>query len=91
MTRSLAVDPDRVIEAVAAQCPRCAAALAEADQADIHAYDHIDLPPIKPINTRINLLLGGAPQLRDYRQSEDRGPLDGRWVRCCHSEPIAAR
>ena len=58
VTRALAVDPDRVIEAMTAQCPHCAAALAEADQTDVHAYDHIDLPPIKPITTRINLHRG---------------------------------
>ena len=61
VTRALAADPDRVIEAMAAQCPHCAAALAEADQADVHAYDHIDLPPIKPITTRINLHRGVCP------------------------------
>lgn len=61
VTRALAADPDRVIDAMAAQCPRCAAVLTEADQADVHAYDHIDLPPIKPITTRINLHRGICP------------------------------
>ena len=59
--RALAANPERVIEAVAAQCPHCATALGEADQSDVHAYDHIDLPPIKPITTRINLHRGICP------------------------------
>ena len=61
VTRALAANPDRVIEAITEQCPHCAQALSEADQADVHAYDHIDLPPIKPITTRINLHRGICP------------------------------
>ena len=36
----------------------CAHALRPADQADIHAYDHIELPAIRPIVTRINCYRG---------------------------------
>ena len=61
VTRALAADPDRVIEAMAAQCPHCATALTQVDQADVHSYDHIDLPPIKPMTTRINLHRGVCP------------------------------
>jgi transposase len=32
-----------------------------ADQTLAHAYDHIDLPPIKPVTTRINLHKGTCP------------------------------
>jgi hypothetical protein len=34
------------------------------DQSDIHAYDHIDLPPIRPIITRINRHRGVCPCCR---------------------------
>ena len=39
----------------------CGAALSVADQPHVFAYDHIDLPPIKPITTRINLHRGQCP------------------------------
>jgi len=61
VTRKLADNPDRVIEALAAQCPNCTASLSAADQPGVHAYDHIDLPPIKPVTTRINLHSGVCP------------------------------
>lgn len=61
VTRTLAADPDRVIEALAAQCPNCAVALSAADQPRVHAYDHVDLPPIKPVTTRIHLHSGTCP------------------------------
>jgi transposase len=61
VTRNLAENPDRVIEALADQCPACAAALGEADQPKVYAYDHIDMPPIKPVTTRINLHSGVCP------------------------------
>jgi len=61
ITRALAEDPDRVVEATLATCPHCAHPLAAADQPDIHAYDHIDLPPIRPIVTRIHCHRGVCP------------------------------
>jgi len=54
VTRALAEHPYRVIEARLAACPRSAHTLIPADQAEIHAYAHIELPPIRPIVTRIN-------------------------------------
>ena len=61
MTRALAANPDHVIEAMATQCPKCAAALSAQDQPRVHAYDYIDLPPIKPVTTRIHLHSGVCP------------------------------
>ena len=61
VNRALAADPDHVIEALAQQCPSCAAALGEGDQPKVHSYDHIDMPPIKPVTTRINLHSGVCP------------------------------
>ena len=64
VTRALAEDPDRVVEATLAACPHCTHPLAAADQPDIHAYDHIDLPPIRPVVTRIHRHRGVCPCCR---------------------------
>ncbi len=64
VTRALAEDPDRVVEATLAACPHCAHPLAAADQPDIHAYDHIDLPPIRPVVTRFHRHRGVCPCCR---------------------------
>ena len=64
VTRALAAHPDRVIEATLATCPHCEHALGPADQPYVHAYDHIDLPPISPVVTRINRHRGVCPCCR---------------------------
>ena len=61
VARALAEHPDRVIVATLPACPHCHHALGPADQPDIHAYDHIDLPPLRPIVTRINRHRGVCP------------------------------
>ena len=61
VARALAEHPDRIIEATLAACPHCAHALGAADLPEIHAYDHIDLPPLRPIVTRINRHRGVCP------------------------------
>ena len=61
VNHALAADPDHVIEALAQQCPSCAAALGEGDQPKVHSYDHINMPPIKPVTTHINLHSGVCP------------------------------
>ena len=62
--RTLAENPDRVVEARAAACPHCAHALTPADQPGFHAYDHIDLPPIRPVVTRVQRHRGICPGCR---------------------------
>jgi len=52
--RALAEDPDRLVEVRAETCPHCDHALGAEDQAEFHAYDHIDLPPIRPVVTRVH-------------------------------------
>ncbi len=47
VARALAEHPDRIIKAALGACPHCDHALAASDMTDIHAYDHIDLPPIR--------------------------------------------
>ena len=61
VARALAEHPDTIIEAMLDACPHCEHALSPADQSEIHAYDHIDLPPIRPIITRINRHRGVCP------------------------------
>ena len=66
VARALAEHPDRIIEATLAACPHCAHALGPADQPDIHAYDHIELPLISPFVTRINRHRGVCPCCRNH-------------------------
>jgi transposase len=66
VTRALAEHPDKIIEATLAACPHCEHSLAPSDMADIHAYDHIDLPPIRPIVTRIHRHRGICPCCRKH-------------------------
>ena len=66
VARALAEHPDKTIEATLATCPYCAHVLGSADQPDIHAYDHIDLPPVSPIITRINRHSGVCPCCRKH-------------------------
>ena len=60
-TRALAENPDRIIEATLDACPHCACALGPADLPGVHAYDHIDLPLIRPVVTRIHRHRGLCP------------------------------
>src|SRR5271156_5438535 len=56
--------PDRIVESVAERCPHCNHALAAADQPGFHAYDHIELPPLRPVITRIHRHRGVCPSYR---------------------------
>src|SRR3954471_11573429 len=59
--RSLAEEPDQRVIAKAAACAHCPAALGEADQV-LHArYDKVELPPIRPVVTRVERYLGRCP------------------------------
>src|SRR5471030_1252871 len=62
--RTLADKPDRIVEALAAACPHCSYALGAADQPGFHAYDHVDLPPIRPVVTRVHRHRGTCPCCR---------------------------
>ncbi len=64
VARALAGHPDRIIEVTLAACPHCDHALGPADMTDVHAYDHVDLPSIRPIVTRINRHRGVCPCCR---------------------------
>ncbi len=59
--RSLAEEPDQRVIAKAAVCAHCRAALGEDDQR-LHArYDKIDLPPVRPVVTRVERYRGHCP------------------------------
>ena len=62
--RALAPHPDRIVASVAERCPHCDHALTAADQVGFHAYDHIELPPIRPVITRIHRHRGRCPNCR---------------------------
>ena len=62
VTRALDPNPDHVRNVYAKTCSGCGARLAKAGQPDVHAYDHIDLPPIRPVRTRINLHRCACPR-----------------------------
>jgi len=53
--RALCPDPDQVRNVYAETCTRCGAALDARHQSTAHAYDHIELPVIKPVTTRVVL------------------------------------
>lgn len=57
-SRPLASDPDRTERRLVEACPHCRAALSEAMQRCRHRYDHIDLPEIRPVVTRVELFGG---------------------------------
>src|SRR5271166_3575223 len=61
VARALSEHPDRTIEARLAACPHCDHALGPTDQPEIHAYDHVELPPIRPFVIRMNRPSGVCP------------------------------
>ena len=60
VARELCSNPDETRDVYADRCA-CGSALSQVDQTLAHAYDHLDLPPIKPITTRINLYRAQCP------------------------------
>jgi transposase len=59
--RSLHSDPDQVIIAQAKTCPHCGGAV-QAHEQHVHAvYDKIELPPIRPIVSRVEQYAGQCP------------------------------
>jgi len=62
--RALAEQPDRIVQALAEVCPHCDHTLSHEDQPGYHAYDHIELPPIKPVVSRIHRHRGTCPCCR---------------------------
>ena len=51
-------NPDRVIDAHLAACPKCEAAFPEATQTPQQVHERIELPPVKPDVTQVRLFGG---------------------------------
>ena len=62
--RALSASPDHVIEAKVETCPHCNHRLSDADQERVRAYDHVELPPIRPVTTRVHQHCGVCPGCR---------------------------
>src|SRR6266436_2132482 len=60
VARKLAENPDATRRFYAEHCT-CGAALGEAGQELAKEYDHIDIPPIRPVTTRIELFRAVCP------------------------------
>ena len=60
VARKLAENPDHTRDVFAGVCPECGKAASPSDQPAVYAYDHIDLPEIKPVVTRINIHSGAC-------------------------------
>jgi transposase len=73
MTRDLAADPDHTVECHARTCGHCGTGLSVADQTLRHAYDHIDLPPIRPVVTRVRIFGRRCPGCR--RRVRGKAPV----------------
>ena len=58
VARTLDPNPDRIVDARLDACPRCAAAFPEDRQAPVQVYDRLEMPPIKPHVTRVQLFGG---------------------------------
>src|SRR5690349_21239345 len=68
VARPLAPEPDRTERRLAEECPHCQATLSSATQRCRHRYDHIDLPEVRPVVTRVELFGGRCGQCgRRYR------------------------
>jgi len=58
--RALAENPDATRE-IYTECCACGTTLEAAGQELARAWDHVDLPPVKPVTTPINLFRGTCP------------------------------
>ena len=73
VARELSPNPDATRDVFAERCA-CGTVLSATDQVVSFAYDHIDLPVIKPITTRINLHKATCPCCR--KQVSSTPPAD---------------
>ena len=64
VTRALAAEPDRTVDCHAQTCAHCGTAVAAEGQRLRHAYDHLDLPPIRPVVTRVRVFGRRCPACR---------------------------
>ena len=60
VARKLAENPDYTRDVFAGVCPECGKDASPSDQPVVYAYDHVDLPEIKPVVTRVNIHSGAC-------------------------------
>jgi transposase len=78
VSRPLAEEPDKTERRLAAVCPPCEADVSGARQTCRHRYDHIDLPLIRPVVTRVELFGGRCGGCgRRYRAEAPAGMAPG--------------
>ena len=76
--RPLADVPDKTVKRLATACPHCAADVSGQTQTCRHRYDHIDIPPIAPMVTRIELFGGRCAACgRRFRAAAPDGMAPG--------------
>ncbi len=76
--RPLADAPDETIKRLATACPHCAADVSGQRQACRHRYDHIDIPPIAPVVSRVELFGGRCAACgRRFRAEAPEGMAPG--------------
>ena len=64
VTRVRAAAPDRTVACYAERCRHCGVSLDGAGQMLRQAYDHIDLPPVRPVVTRVAIFGRRCPCCR---------------------------
>ena len=64
VTRVRAAAPDRTVGCYAERCRHCGVSLDGAGQTLRQAYDHIDLPPVRPVVTRVAIFGRRCPCCR---------------------------
>ena len=64
VTRPRAAAPDQTVDCYAERCQDCGLALDGAGQRLRQAYDHIDLPPVRPVVTRVRIFGRRCPCCR---------------------------
>ena len=78
VSRRLSERPDRIERCVASCCPHCGSGVSASDQALRRRYDHVDLPPIRPVTVRVELYGGRCGSCRKrYRASSPAGMEPG--------------
>lgn len=60
--RALHPNPTRTLEVKAGCCEHCRADLSKEAQTARETYDHIELPPVEPVVTRVTLTAGQCPR-----------------------------
>src|SRR5512135_2801833 len=77
-TRPLTETPDKTERRLVETCPHCGTAVTAADQRCRHRYDHIDLPDIRPVVTRIEVFGGRCRDCgRRYRAAPPEAMAPG--------------